>query len=402
MAVNQSKFIKELTTIPTLAAENYLILADGSSSPVTSIKSYKATLADVGAYIGENVLVAPVVISDEEVFVESVGEITISGSTGTLTSSVDHSALEVGTILVLPGYPSTVVQAVGTYPYITVIPSIDISIGIEFFYGKATLSTLDASDNVINTLSYGGITSVGTLLVVGPSEIAEASYFNSGGLSVVGETFVSDAVRCSTYTSYPGVGYCDIRSAYDVNIVQRNVDNGMVTYYHRPFLNATLSTDQTCTINAWNPVAFTVIDGTDSWSSTKYRNAIGSPLYDTTNYAFAVPYGDDYPESAYMVNCQVLTEVKVGTGDLFYLDIFAGNSATGDQTILAECYYKFNFSLVNQLFTFNVSRMVYLRPYINSYHRWIRVKVYLATGPAGTLTVKRLDESTYSNIVCLG
>jgi hypothetical protein len=404
MAVNRSSFRKDLATIPTLTVDNYLSLSDGTSNPVTNIRIYKATLGDVASFIGEKGLIAPVVIPDQSVFASAAGTISITGSAGVLSSSIDYSAIEVGDIITAGaggGFVSTIVQAKAAFPNITVLP-LPIPTGATyFFYGTPTLATEDTVGNKINTLSYGGITTAGTLLVDKETSLAAASFFNAFGALIDGVVYVTDAVRCSTFTSYPGVGYCDIRSSDDTYIVQRNVDDGMVTYYHRPFLNATLAADQVLTTAAWNPVAFAVVNGTDAQNTTKYRNVVGAPVYDTTNYAYPVPYSTDYPSAAYMVNAQVLVEVKAGVNDYFYLSVYSGSTATGDQLILAEFFYRFSFAVTNKLFVFNVTRMVYLNPNVNIYHRWIRVKCYMNNG-TNNGTIIQTDENTYFNIVCLG
>jgi hypothetical protein len=400
---NRSSFIKDLATIPTLTEDNYLVLADGTLSAVTNIKSYKATMADVGAFIGEHTLVTPVIIRDQVAFTASIGTMTISGATATLSNATDHAALVVGDIIVFPAnYPTTVVQAIGAFPNITVVPSINFAVGSAFFYGDATLSTLDSSDNVINTLSYGGITSIGTLLVSGPSEIGGVSYFNSLGLSIAGSAYVSDVVRCSTYTSYPSIGYSDIRDETDAYIIQRNVDDGMVTYYHRPFLNVTMTVSQPITPGVWTPVAFTVWNGTDAQNTTHQRNVVGSPSYDTTNYAFPVPYAADYPQAAYLINVAVAAEVSAKTNDLFFVSIYSGPTATGDTLILAETYHTFNFSVNARPYCFDVCRTVFLRPLANINHRWLRVKVWMTTGGGNAATILSASENTFFNVVCLG
>lgn len=404
MAVNRSSFRKDLATIPTLTVDNYLSLSDGTTNPVTNIRIYKATLGDVAAFIGEKGLVAPVVIPDLVAFAYAAGYISITGSAGVLSSSIDHAALKVGDIITAGptgGFVSTIVQAKGTFPNITVLPLPIPTGSVGFYYGSPTLATEDNADNIINTLSYGGITTAGTLLVDKETSLAATSFFNSAGALIDGLVYVTDAVRCSTYTSFPGVGYCDIRSSDDTYIVQRNVDDGMVTYYHRPFLNATLSADQTLTMATWNPIAFNVINGTDTQNTTKYRNVVGSAAYDTTNYAYPVPYSSDYPEAAYMLNVQVLVELKVGTNDYFYLSVYSGNTATGDQLILAEYFWRFSIAVTNRPYIFDVTRTVYLRPNVNPYHRWIRVKCYMNNG-TNNGTIIQTDENTYFNIVCLG
>lgn len=407
MAVNRSLHIKELVTIPSLNKDNYLALSDGSSSPVTSIITYKTTLGTLASFIGQQGLVPPVVLTDApNNFVPAYGVMTVSSGLATLSVPADYAAIEVGDVIVFINYPNTypatVVTSKGAFPYLGVVSSIDITTGTAFYYGKGSIITKSQTGVIANTISSAGTISVGSLIVLGSSSIAQSSYFNTGGASVDGEVFVTDAVRCSTYTSYPTIGYADMRSADDTYIVQRNVDDGMVSYYHRPFLNAVMVSDQTMTTGVWNPVAFTVTTGADPQSTTHYRNVVGSPAYDTTNYAFPIPYTTDYPAVAYMIHAQVLVEITAGPGSRFYIDVFSGSTATGDTLILCEKFFRFSVNTVNSYLMIDVSRMVYLRPLSVADHRWIRVKCWLTSGGGNSATIISTPEDTYFNAVCLG
>lgn len=400
MTCNASNFPKDLPDIPTLTDDTIITVSDGSADPKTSVKGYKTTLDDIGSYIGTHALDPPVNIQDLAAFQSSVGTITISGATGTLSSGVDHGNLAVGDVLAFAGaIPATVVTAIGTFPTITIFPSVDISTGSSFAYGKPTLTTKDSSGNIVNVLSSEGIMALKTLLVLSTTELADTSFFNSGGLSVIGETFSTTAVRTSTYSSYPAVGYSDIRSGDDTYIVQRSVDDGMVTYYHRPMLNAVITSNQTISGAVWIPIQFNIVNGSDTEGTTHQRNVVGGSPYDTTNYAYAVPYGSHYSDAAYLINVSVRVNVTGSAGQRFNLSIYSGSSATGDQLTLARTSVIFEMALTGHDYLLNVSRIVYLKPSTNANHRYIRAKAYCN---GTTSTIVSTPSDTFFSLACLG
>ena len=407
MSCGTSNFPKDFPGIPTLTDDTIITVSDGSVDPGTSIKAYKTTLNDIGSYIGHHALDPPVEIQDLVAFQSSFGTISVSGTTGTLSSSVDHSNLSVGDIIAFPSGPSwsalptTVITAVGTFPdlTVTVFPFVDISPGQSFTYGPPTLTTKNSAGDIINSITSEGIISLKTLLVVDTSELADTSFFNSGGLSVIGELFATGAVRTSTYSSYPTVGYSDLRSADDAYIVQRSVDDGMVTYYHRPMLNAVMSSNQTMTLSTWNPVKFNKVDGTDVQGTTKSRIVVGGTIYDTTNYAYAIPYGTHYPDAAYMITANLSVTLTGAAGTRFYITINSGASATGDQLSLGETILDLQLGVTAHDFSLTLSRMVYLKPLSIPNHRFIRIRAYY-NGTAATINY--WNDRSWFSLVCLG
>ena len=398
-----SNFPKNFPTLPTLTDDTIITVSDGSADPGTSIKAYKTTLDDIGSYIGgHHSLVPPVNIQDLSAFQPSLGTITVSGSTGTLTSSTDHGNLVVGDVIAFysGSLPSTVVVAIGGGLTITVFPFVDITVGVSFIYGKPTLTTKDSSGDIINVLSSEGIMSLKTLLVLSTTELADTSFFNSGGLSVIGEMLATSAVRSSTYSSYPTVGYSDIRSADDTYIVQRSVDDGMVTYYHRPMLNTAMSSNQVIPgTSTWTPVQFDIVNGTDTSNTTHQRNVVGGSTYDTTNYSYPVPYGTHYSDAAYLLDVQTTVEITSGAGYRFYLSVYSGTSATGDQLTLAGTMMSLDIAVVAHIYRLGLSRIVYLRPNGNANHRHIRVKAWW-NGVSST--IQSYNHGTWFSLVCLG
>ncbi len=406
MACGQSNFPKDFPDIPTLTDDTIITVSDGSVDPGTSIKAYKTTLNDIGSYIGGHSLDPPISLQDPAAFQSSAGTITVSGSTGTLTSSVDYTNIAVGDVIAFATdtLPSTVVLAKGGSLTITVFPFVDITSGISFDFGNPTLTTKDSSGNIINVLSSEGIMALKTLLVLNTVELADTSFFNSGGLSVIGELFASSAVRSSTYSSYPTVGYSDIRSADDVYIAQRSVDDGMVTYYHRPMLNAGMTTNQSISVGTWIPVQFNVANGTDAQNVTHQRAVVGSSGYDFTNFAYPIPYapipsGAHYSDVAYLITASVAVELTGIAGDRFHFAIYSGASATGDQLRLGQTAITLPMSVTFQTYLFDISRIVYLRPSSNANHRHIRMKAYSTCNSA---TIRSDYDGSWFNIVCLG
>lgn len=372
------KFTRELTTAGAIDENTIMVISEETEN-----ESFKITLGDMFQGI------SPFTLADSVAFQDSVGTLTLVGSTGvaTLSNGADHSAIQVGDAIIIDGHVNNYVISKQTSPNITLVPSNDISVGASFHFGPPIIKTEDSTSNFTNSISTAGL-------------VTEGGVLTGDNARVGGNLYADGDVYAVSYRSIGGAGYSDIKSEDGVVDIQKNVDDGMITTYYRPSCNAVMTSDQTITASTWTKINFVRIDGADTQQTSFARSPYGASSYDTTNKVFPVPYDSAYSEAIYHISVGVAVNPSAGADDKWYVAVSGASTATSSITnVLLESVKIFDVSSTNRS-CLNVSRIVKLHPFSVDSHRYLSVWVWHDC--FGGLSIHSASNYTYFSVSCLG
>jgi len=374
------KYTRDLGNAPAIDRDSITVVSEETTN-----ETYKTTLADL----------LDSSFKDVSAFTTAVGTITKSaGTSATLSSSTDYTAISVGDALIISGTSTNVVVSKDGGTNITVFDSASVS-AAAFTYGPPNITTKNSAGNIVNALSSGGVSIDGTSLVTGDVQVG-------GDVQASGDVQVSGVVKGHEYRAASTPSRIDFMTDTGADLIQRCCGDGMIIKPYLPSFNAGMTANQTSVPSgSWTRGAFNKIDGNDDTKITFRRSPIGQDEFDVTNHVFPVPDGDSYSGALYFFTASFRTRIVASAGEHIAIGIHGASTATQTPPWhLAEAWLKFDVSIGSLTsYTVAVSRIMYLNPAVSGNHSFISCYFWHNCTLA---TIESDYEGTYFSGTCLG
>ena len=354
-------FLKNFPALTTALDDDTLFAVDGDGD-----YTYITSLGDVSSYIGASVTInPPLKLEDPSGFSDSLGTMTVVGTTGvaTVSSSIDHGNLSVDDIIYFNDGTHSVVVSIGSDPNLVLLPC-TTQVAKAFFYGEYTILTKDSLGNITSATSNAGIMTPEMLM-------AEDATFRAA----VTDTINVKEIR----TIYP----LDLKITNSDGslVMQRASHSGLISTPWQPSFCAKMSANQVVTSGGWTKVNFNISTGTDTEKITHNRVPSGAVGYSDSNRCFQIPYSTPQPSFSYDISFSIRAYYQVTAppgNNIVYGKVMGASSATATSgwTLLYTRNQDYASSTTNFDTVISTSSTMFLDPDTNANHRYLSVWVY--------------------------